>query len=74
MTHYDPAVGMTFVVVDSLNDNPCPIMYFPSIMGDSTAAADALFQEESAKSFMQTQWRSSAANLNDLGIIASGWA
>ena len=43
-------------------------------MGDSTAAVDALFQEESAKSFMQTQWRQSAANLNGLGNIASGWA
>lgn len=74
MTHYDPVVGMTFVVVDSLNDNPCPIIFYPSIMGDSTAAVDALLQEESAKSFMQTQWRHSAANLNDLGIIASGWA
>ena len=74
MTHYDPVSGVTFVVVDSMADNPCPIVFYPSIMGDSTAAVDALFQEESAKSFMQTQWRHSAANLNGLGNIASGWA
>ena len=74
MTHYDPVSGMTFVVVDSLSSNPGPIIFYPSIMGDSTAAVDALFQEESAKSFMQTQWRQSAANLNGLGNIASGWA
>ena len=74
MTHYDPVSGVTFVVVDSMPDNPCPIVYYPSIMGDSTAAMDVLFQEESAKSFMQTQWRLSAANLIGLGNIASGWA
>ena len=45
MTHYDPVSGMTFVVVDSLSNNPCPIIFYPSIMGDSTAAVDALFQE-----------------------------
>ena len=74
MTHYDPVSGMTFIVVDSLSSNPCPIIFYPSIMGDSTAAVDALFQEESAKSFMQTQSRHSAANLSGLGNIASGWA
>ena len=65
---------MTYVVVDSALDNPCAIAFYPSIMGDSTAAADALFQEESAKSFMQTQWRLSAANMDGLGNVASGWA
>ena len=74
MTHYDPVSGMTFVVIDGSLDNPCAIAFYPSIMGDTTAAVDALFQEESAKSFMQTQGRQSAANLNGLGNIASGWA
>ena len=74
MTHYDPISGMTFVVIDGSLDNPCAIAFYPSIMGDSTAATDALFQEESAKSFMQTQWRLSAGNMHGLGNIASGWA
>ena len=74
MTRYDPVSGVTFVVIDGALDNPCAIAFYPSIMGESTAAVDALFQEESAKSFMQTQWRHSAANLNGLGNIASGWA
>ena len=74
MTHYDPVSGMTFVVIDGALDNPCAIAYYPSIMGVSTAAVDALFLEECAKSCMQTQWRLSAANMHGLGNIASGWA
>ena len=37
-------------------------------------AADTLLAEESAKSFMQSQWRNASANMAGIGVIASGWA
>ena len=74
MTYYDPASGLSVIVLPGSPGNPDSITYYPSIINDSTAAAEALLAEESAKSFMQTQWRHSAANLNGLGNIASGWA
>ena len=74
MTYYDPASGLSVIVLPGSPGNPDFITYYPSIINDSTAAAEALLAEESAKSFMQTQWRLSAANMHGLGNIASGWA
>ena len=74
MTYYDPASGLSVIVLPGSPGNPDFITYYPSIINDSTAAAEALLAEESAKSFMQTQWRLSAENLLGLGAVASGWA
>ena len=74
MTYYELGSGLTLVVLPGMPDNPGFITYYPSILDDSTASADALLQEDSAKSFMQTQWRLSAENLLGMGAIASGWA
>lgn len=74
MTCYDPASGLGVIVLPGMPGNPDVIAYYPSIISDSTAAADALLAEESAKSFMQTQWRLSASNMEGIGVIASGWA
>ena len=74
MTQYDPVSGLTLIILPGMPDDPGFITYYPSILSDGTAAADALLQEESAKSFMQTQWRLSAENLLGLGAVASGWA
>lgn len=74
MTHYDPASGLSVIVLPGSPGNPDSITYYPSIMSDSTAAADALLAEESAKSFMQTQWRAAASNMVGIGVISSDWA
>lgn len=74
MTHYDPASGLSVIVLPGSPGNPDSITYYPSIMNDSTAAADALLAEESAKSFMQTQWRAAASNMVGIGVISSDWA
>ena len=74
MTQYDAASGLTVVVLPGEPGNPDVITYYPSIINDSTAAAEALLVEESAKSFMQTQWRLAASNMVGIGVIASGWA
>ena len=74
MTYYDPASGLSVIVLPGSPGNPDFITYYPSIMSDSTAAADALLAEESAKSFMQTQWRAAASNMVGIGVISSDWA
>ncbi|KAF5085112.1 hypothetical protein DSECCO2_71600 [anaerobic digester metagenome] len=74
MTYYDPASGLSVIVLPGSLGNPDSITYYPSIINDSTAAAEALLAEESAKSFMQTQWRLAASNMVGIGVIASGWA
>ena len=75
MTYYDPASGLSVIVLPGSPGNPDFITYYPSIISDSTAAAaEALLAEESAKSFMQTQWRLAASNMVGIGVIASGWA
>lgn len=74
MTHYDSISGLTVILQAENPDNPGVISYYPSIIDDATAAAEALLAEESAKSFMQTQWRLSAANIQGIGVIAAGWA
>ena len=74
MTYYDPASGLSVIVLPGSPGNPDFITYYPSIISDSTAAADALLAEESAKSFMQTQWRAAASNMVGIGVISSDWA
>lgn len=74
MTYYDPVTGLTVVLLPGMPGNPDAISYYPSIVSDGTAAADTLLSEESAKSFMQSQWRNASANMAGIGVIASGWA
>lgn len=74
MTRYDPLSGLTIILQADNPDNPGVISYYPSIIDDATASSEALLAEESAKSFMQTQWRLSAANIQGIGVIAAGWA
>mgnify|MGYP003608855626 FL=1 len=74
MTYYDPASGLSVIVLPGSPGNPDFITYYPSIIKDSTAAAQALLAEESAKSFMQTQWRLAASNMLGIVVIASVWA
>ncbi|SDF93134.1 hypothetical protein [Desulfovibrio legallii] len=74
MTVFVPMTGLTLVLQNTPPDSTEVIGFYPSIISDSTAAADQLLSQDSAASFMQTQWRMAAANMLGIGIIAGGWA
>ena len=74
MTYYDPASGLSVIVLPGSPGNPDSITYYPSIINDSTAAAEALLAEERATSDMQTPWRLAASPQVVRGVSASSWA
>ena len=74
MMYFEPMSGLAVVVQNTPPDTTDLITYPPSVISDSTAAADQLLSAESAQSFMQTQFRMAAANILGLGAVTSGWA
>lgn len=74
MTYFDPASGTTLILQSTPLDETGVISFYPSIIIDSTAAAEEQLAAESCNSFMQTQWRAAAANMDGVGVITSGWA
>ncbi|OXS28029.1 MAG: hypothetical protein BCS36_01495 [Desulfovibrio sp. MES5] len=74
MMYFEPMSGLAVVVQNTPPDTTDVITYTPSVINDSTAAADQLLSAESAQSFMQTQFRMAAENILGLGVVTSGWA
>ncbi|MBB5144006.1 hypothetical protein [Desulfovibrio intestinalis] len=74
MMYFEPMSGLAVVVQNTPPDTTDVTSYAPSVIIDGTAAADQLLSEESAQSFMQTQFRMATANMLGLGAVTSGWA
>lgn len=74
MISFDPAWLGLDVIQDSSPGDGLAVAYLPSVACDSSAAIDQLQHESSACSFMQDLFRSSAENMNNLGLVVSSWA
>lgn len=70
----DPYLCETNVVQDTPPHDTFTISYLPSIISDITGCVPQLDSQNSAKSFMQEQFRTASLNMNDSGIVINDWA
>ena len=69
MIPFDPYwLGLDYME-DSTPGDGNAIVYLPSIVNDSTAAAPQAESEASVHSFMQDNFRLSAMNMMDTGLV-----
>ena len=71
MISFNPWWGGVDYVQDTPPYDGLCIEYVPSIANDYTAAFEQMQSMESAKSFMQAQFRRDAENMLDAGLIYS---
>lgn len=71
MLSFDPLWGGQNIIQDTPPGDALGIVFLPSIVGDVLGAIPQLESEESSRSFMQTQFRVAAENMNDAGLIYS---
>lgn len=74
MLAFDPDFGGQNVIQDSPPFDGMAIVFVPSIVNDVTGSVPQLDSEASTRSFMQIQFRITAENMNDLGLVYSGTA
>lgn len=74
MIAFDPFFGGLNVVQDTPPGDALGISFTPSIVSDVTAALPQLDSQASAQSFMEHQFRASAENMYDSGLVVSTWS
>lgn len=74
MIALDPLWGGLDVVQDTPPGDTLAISFAPSIVSDVTAAVPQLDAQASVQSFMQDQFRASAENMYDSGLVVSTWS
>uniref|UniRef100_UPI002637E4B1 hypothetical protein n=2 Tax=uncultured Desulfovibrio sp. TaxID=167968 RepID=UPI002637E4B1 len=74
MIALDPLWGGLDVVQDTPPGDALAISFAPSIVSDVTAAVPQLDSQASVQSFMQDQFRASAENMYDSGLVVSTWS
>lgn len=74
MLAFDPDFGGQNVIQDSPPFDGMAIVFVPSIVNDVTGSVPQLDSESSARSFMQIQFRMTAENMNDMGLVYTGIA
>lgn len=72
MIAFNPAWGGQDVIQDSSPYDGMGIVFMPSIACDALGAVPQLESESSVLSFMQAQFRQSAENMYDSGLLYSG--
>ena len=73
MNTLEPYIARDSFVQDTPPYDGLTITWRPSEYDDSTASAHQWMDAMSAQAFMQEQWRSSAEQQLDRGMIASGY-
>lgn len=73
MISFDPVWRGLDVVQDTPPGDALAITFAPSIVSDVTASMAQLDSEASVQAFMQDQFRASAENMYDSGLVVSTW-
>lgn len=71
MISFDPYWGGLDYVQDSPPYDGLAISFAPSIVNDATAAVPQAESESSVLQFMQSQFRATAENMYDSGLVVS---
>lgn len=69
MIFFDPAWGGLDVVQDTPPYDGLAISYLPSIVNDALAGQLQYDSQESARSYMQEQFRAAAENMYETGLV-----
>lgn len=69
MISFNPDWGGTDIIQDTPPYDGMSLVFLPSIVADVTGSIPQLESESSVHSFMQEQFRTSAENLNDGGLL-----
>lgn len=71
MLFFDPYWGGLEYIQDTPPADSMAITFLPSIANDSAAGQLQLDSQESARSFMQSQFRASTENMYESGLVVS---
>ena len=71
MITFNPYWGGQDVIQESLPSDGLVIAFSPSIVSDVLGAVPQLDSQSSVQSFMQSQFRATAENMNDAGLVFS---